>query len=189
MESLGSEKSEKQQLEKTLKKYESFNSFGVIWLILVIVITLASRYSAFSDIFVVSFNGINLFDMLPITGFVALGFAMFPTKGEREAWAKLAVLKLQDSGDSPRLLAEINSESQPVYQDITSNPTFRYWVPLYREFRRLGIDVPGPIEERFARLDRNRLNLFWAPVRRERAQHASQFPDKQTKSPEITPEA
>lgn len=168
MEPLETAVHEKVRLEKVWNKYRTLDTLGAIWTLLVAALLVFDLYSSFQPLRELSIGWLHLNYLLLLSGFLNLGFATFPSKRERETWAQLRVLEFQISGDVKKFAEELDSWRSLGYARLSENPTFRYWVPLYREFQRLGIDVPAPVEERFARLDRNRLNFFWAPVRRER---------------------
>lgn len=168
MEPLETAVREKIRLEKVWNKYKTLDSLGAIWALLVAALLVFDLYSSFHPLRELSIGWLHANDLLLLSGFLNLGFAAFPSKRERETWAQLTVLEFRISADVKKLAEKLDSLRHIGIPEIINNPTFRYWVPLYREFQRLGIDVPPPVEERFARLDRNRLDIFWVPVRRER---------------------
>lgn len=168
MEPLETAVREKVLLERAWKRYKTLHLFVLAWLVILVSILLFDLHSTFHPLRELSFGRFRAGDLLSLAAFVTLGFRIFPSKGERETWAQLRVLEFQISEDYKKFNDELESLGSAGMGEILENSTFRYWVPLYREFQRLGIDVPPPVEERFARLDRNRLNFFWAPVRRER---------------------
>ena len=168
MEPLETAVHEKVKLQNVWKRYQKRGAFFGIWLILVAGLLIVDRYSTFHPFRNISIGWVNVTDILLLAGFVSFVFDIFPSRGERETWAQLFVLGYRISADVKEFAEELDSLRSVGRARLFDNPTFRYWVPLYREFQRLGIDVPAPVEERFARLDRNRLNFFWAPVRRER---------------------
>lgn len=168
MEPLEAAVREKVRLEKTWKMYQTrarligFGMFSMwaLWLL--------DRHTSFQPFRGLSIGPYRVLDLLALAYLVGFGVTMFPSKRERKTWAQLTLLELRISEDIQTFIKKLDSLRRSGIFEFINNPTFRYWVPLYREFQRLGIDVPAPVEERFARLDRNRLDIFWAPVRRER---------------------
>jgi hypothetical protein len=159
---------ERDLLENAWKKYRTLRVFALVWLALLGSLLLSVGYLPLDPLSGLSIGWFRTVDLLLCAAFVTLGFSAFPSKGERETWAQFVVLEFRISKDLQKFADKLESLGSAGMGEILENPTFRYWVPLYREFQRLGIDVPAPVEERFAKLDRNRLDIFWAPVRRER---------------------
>lgn len=166
---------EKVRLEKAWKKYETRERLIGIGMFSMWALWLLDRHTSFQPLRGLSIGLFRVLDLLALAFIIMFALTMFPSKRERETWAQLAVLEFRISADVKKFAEKLDSLRSLGIFEIINNPTFRYWVPLYREFQRLGIDVPPPVEERFARLDRNRLDFFWAPVRRERKQLKLKF--------------
>ena len=106
--------------------------------------------------------------------FAFAGFAvlLLPPKRFRESPAKLLALDYRETGDSAAIdaLVENSRYEKRNRYSFWANYTGQYWVPLYEELRRYGVEFPASLESKFRQIDKNPFNLLWAPIRRERSQ-------------------
>lgn len=102
-----------------------------------------------------------------LAGFVVL---MLPPKRFRESRARLLALDYRETRDSAAIDALVENsryEKRNLYS-FWANYTGQYWVPLYEELRRYGVEFPASLESKFRQIDKNPFNIMWAPIRRER---------------------